>query len=115
VALDRVLTGLAAQELLSTERFVARYVEERMARGFGPVRIRAELRQRGLDDPLVDTYLPRDETVWMDLLAQAHDRKFGPQPPADRVELARRARFLEYRGFTSPQVSRFLSDHHSDL
>jgi len=105
---ERVLADLAAHGLLSNARFTARYVEERMAKGFGPLRIRAELGQRGIDADLIDAHLPKDETAWMPLLTRAHDRKFGHLPPRDRMDLARRARFLEYRGYTGTQIGRFL-------
>lgn len=105
---ERVLADLAARGLLSEARFSARYVEERMDKGFGPLRIRAELCQRGVDEGLIDAHLPKDETIWMELLARTHERKFGHLPPSDRADFARRARFLAYRGFTSTQISRFL-------
>ena len=104
---EQVLEGLVDQGLLSEARFTARYVEERMHKGFGPVRIRAELGQRGVGDDLIDVHLPMDEATWMALLARTHDRKFGRLPPADQTDFARRARFLEYRGFSPAQVSRF--------
>jgi regulatory protein len=105
---EQVLADLAARNLLSEARFAAHYVEERMGKGYGPLRIRAELGQRGVDADMIDAHLPKDETTWMEVLARTYEWKFGHRPPTDRMELARRARFLEYRGFSSTQVSRFL-------
>jgi len=107
-AIDPVLSGLADRKLLSDTRFVESYVDRRMRNGFGPLRIRAELGERGVDQGLIEAQVDQDEDTWMELLAEVHDKKFGKHPASGRVELARRARFLEYRGFTAAQVSRFL-------
>jgi regulatory protein len=109
-SLERVLTGLADRNLVSDARFVESFVDARMRKGFGPLRIRAELRERGVDDRQIGQRLDRDEEVWMALLAEVHNKKFGEHQTTGRAELARRARFLEYRGFTTAQVSRFLRD-----
>ncbi len=103
-----VLASLAGQGLQSDERFTASYVDERIRKGFGPMRIRAELCERGVDASLIERYLDRDEARWQELLARVHTKKYGAAPAQGRSELARRGRFLEYRGFTSGQVSRFL-------
>jgi regulatory protein len=105
---QQVLDDLAEQGLLSERRYVESYVDERIRKGFGPLRIEAELRERGVDEGLIRRHLDREEETWLELLAGVHDRKFGSGPAQGRPDLARRARFLEYRGFTSAQVSRFL-------
>ena len=93
-----------ARGLLSDERFAEEFVGSRMRRGVGPVRIGAELRQRGVSDELIGRYLDQDPELWMDRLRQVHDRKYGSGPPQDRKEQARRARFLLQRGFTGEQI-----------
>ena len=108
--MECVLAGLADRNLLSEARFVENYVDARMRKGFGPLRIHAELRERGVDDRLIGRQLDRDEEVWLVLLNEVHNKKFGEHPVFGRADLARRARFLEYRGFTAEQVSRFLRD-----
>ena len=105
---EQVLARLQEQGLLSDTRFVEGYVEERLRKGFGPLRIHAELQERGIEAGRIAHGLELDEEVWMDVLSRVHNKKFGGAPPTGRVELGRRARFLEYRGFTTAQVSRFL-------
>lgn len=84
------------------------YVAERLRKGFGPLRIRQELRERGIPDALVDPHLEQSAREWLALMAAVHDKKFGTGPGGDRRELARRARFLEYRGFPADLIGRFL-------
>ena len=107
-AVETTLSRLAERNLLNDVRFVESYVDERMRKGFGPLRIAAELRERGVDDALIGDHLDPDEGIWMEVLAGAHAKKFGVGAATERLSLARRARFLEYRGFTTAQVSSFL-------
>jgi len=103
-----VLDGLARQGLQSDRRFTETYIESRVRRGNGPLRIRAELRERGIDEALVAEGLEVYAGEWWEALRQVHNSKYGAEPPADRREMARRARFLEYRGFPSDLIARFL-------
>jgi regulatory protein len=107
-AVGDVLDGLAGRGLLSEARMAEGYVAERLRKGFGPVRIRHELRERGIPDALIDPHLQRSAQEWLALMARVNDKKFGPGPRGDRKELARRARFLEYRGFPAELIGRFL-------
>ena len=84
------------------------YVAERVRKGFGPMRIRGELHQRGLSDEVIESHLARRAPEWSDLMSAAHDKRFGPVRPADAKDRARRARFLEYRGFPSELIAGLL-------
>ncbi len=97
--LERVLDALAERGLQSEDRFAEAYTRMRLNRGFGPLRILAELRQRGIDEALIREYLPRDDAFWRGRMQQAAERKFGAEPPADRNARTKMARFLQYRGF----------------
>jgi len=84
------------------------YVAERVRKGFGPVRIRQELRQRGLPDELIEPHLERTRKEWQEALAAAHDKKFGSTRASNVKERAKRSRFLEYRGFPVDLIAGFL-------
>lgn len=107
-ALREAIDGLALQDLQSDERFAASYVRERMIRGFGPLKIASELAQRGVASSQVRFALndvPREEeTTWIDVACDAHQRKFGTEPPLDVAEKARRLRFLSQRGFSGDEL-----------
>lgn len=107
-ALREAIDGLASEGLQSDERFAASYVRERMIRGFGPLKIASELKQRGVASSLARFALndvPREEeTTWIDVAFDAHQRKFGTQPPQDVAEKARRLRFLSQRGFSGDEL-----------
>jgi regulatory protein len=105
---DAVLDDLAAQDLLSEERMLAAYVAERLQKGFGPLRIRAELKAKGLSDAAIDPHLAVDDDACLALMAGVDAGRFGPAPENDRQTLAKRARFLEYRGFPAHLIARVL-------
>ncbi len=103
-----VLDDLTATGLLSDERMAEAYVAGRLRKGFGPLRLRQELRERGLDDDLIGPVIDLSPSDWLEIMSRVAARKFGPGPVTDRKELARRARFLEYRGFPPELVGRYL-------
>ena len=107
-AVETVIESLVANELLSEERLIAAYVSERLSKGFGPVRIRAELREKGLSEETFQPYLELEDQALIDCLTQAYRKRFGEHEAEDRREQAKRARFLEYRGFPPRLIARFL-------
>lgn len=106
--IEPVMDRLAAEGALDERRLAESYVAERAAKGFGPVRIRAELLEKGLPAALIDPYLESMRDDWEAYLAEVYDRRFGSDPPADRDQYARCGRFLEQRGFPPEMIRRFL-------
>jgi regulatory protein len=109
--LERVLDALEAQRALSDQRFVETYIASRRRKGFGPVRIRMELREKGVANSLTSDWLDENDPEWDEVLKQTAQRKFGPTPPADLRELSKRTRFLEYRGFSPERIRLLLQDN----
>ncbi|MCW8828610.1 MAG: recombination regulator RecX [Gammaproteobacteria bacterium] len=107
-----VLERLAADRLQSDERFAEAYLRQRSQKGYGPQRIAAELRERGIDDLLVAAALRQaeeeGEVDWFALAAAAYRKKFGSDRPADIRERAKRQRFMLYRGFSHEQIAEMM-------
>jgi regulatory protein len=99
-----VVEGLAAQRLLSETRFVEQFIRQHAGRGHGPVRIRVELRERGVADGDIEEGLAAAAEDWARIARETRRRRFGLSPPGDYRERARQARFLQYRGFSAEQV-----------
>jgi regulatory protein len=97
-AIDAAVDELAAHGFVDDRRFAADYAEYRVRKGFGPLRIRAELRERGITDDVVAAVVADDDDRWRERLVEAAMGKFG-RPPTDRRDMGRQARFLEQRGF----------------
>lgn len=104
------LQTLSREGLLSDERFTESFIHSRAERGSGPVKIRAELRQRGVADEMITAWLDERDSVWLERAEAARCKKFGSPLPVEYREQARQARFLQYRGFTPDQTRRVLRD-----
>ncbi len=107
---ERILDQLEAQGYLSDERFLEQYVEVRIRKGFGPLRIRAELQERGLDDALISEQLRESDSLWFEQMCDVARRKFGDLASDDRKQQTKIARFLEYRGFPPSLIRSLLWD-----
>lgn len=94
-AVDR----LASENLQCDRRFIESFIQSRISKGKGPVRVRLELAERRLEAGLIDEILSATDADWSTLARQIRERKFGPEPPPDFKEKARQMRFLQYRGF----------------
>jgi regulatory protein len=103
-----VVASLRMEGLVSDERFAEGFVRYRMNRGYGPQRIQAELRERGVDDKIQALYLDAGDSQWLEQVAQVRRKRFGEALPDDYKERARQARFLQYRGFTADQIREVL-------
>lgn len=108
LAVESLLTRLVAAGALNESRLAEHYAAERAGKGFGPLRIRAELREKGLPDALIEPQLRSLEGEWSDHLAALSERRFGPNPPTERADYAKRGRFLEQRGFPPEMIRRYL-------
>ena len=105
-AIDEVLMALQADGLQSDRRFCESYVNHRVNAGNGPIKIRHELRQKGVADDLGEEFLEPYAGQWNELMAQQRERKFGAGIPADYRESMKQARFLQNRGFSAEAVMR---------
>ena len=101
---EAAVARLGADGLQDDRRFVENFLQSRVSQGKGPVRIHADLGQRGLDAGLVAEVLADTEQDWFDLARQVREKKFGPARPNDFREKARQMRFLQYRGFEQAHI-----------
>ncbi|MDH5710501.1 MAG: recombination regulator RecX [Gammaproteobacteria bacterium] len=89
----------------SDERFTEAYVRARRLKGYGQLRIAAELRERGVSEQIADRYLYTDTAIWLETLEQEYQKKYHGIRYEDYQEKARRMRFLQYRGFSIDQIN----------
>jgi regulatory protein len=98
-----VIERLVTEKLIDDRRYVENFVAYHAARGQGPIRVRAELRQAGMQGELVEDAVAAYPD-WLAQLRKAHQKKFGTQSPTFYADRQRHARFLNYRGFTGAQI-----------
>ena len=104
-ALDR----LAEEGLLSEARYLESFVRMRANAGYGPLRIREELAQRGISREDTELALRDSGFDWHEQLVAVWERKFSGVLPQDPRERAKQGRFLSYRGYPLDMVGRLLS------
>jgi regulatory protein len=101
------LEALVDRDYLSDVRYAEAYVRSRIAKGFGEIRIRQELRERGIDRELSDATLATADVDWFVCIADVVRKKYGDLTPVNRVQSRN---FLAYRGFPHDLISRILHD-----
>ncbi len=108
--IQSVIKALAQENLLSHLRFIESYLHQRRIKGFGPLRIRAELIERGIDEELIEHHIKIADNAWFAEAYAAWQKRFKSRVPTDLKSRAQMMRFLQYRGFTSEQIEWVLRD-----
>ncbi len=98
-----LLRELESRKQLSNERFAEQRAHA-LARKFGPARIRHDLKAKGVEEHLIDRVSGAGE---LETARAILERKYRA-PAANRAERARRARFLQGRGFSSEVIHRLV-------
>ena len=91
---------LRDEGLQSDSRLAEAYIAARAAKGQGPLRIRAELRAKGVAAELIDTAMAASPVDWQRLAEQVAQKKQATlSAPQDLKQKAKLARFMHQRGF----------------
>jgi len=98
-----VIAELSERGFLNDGRYAQHYVSQHAERGQGPLRIRRELEQLGLDAALIQEALESSED-WARRAREVRIRRFGLPLPASWPQKAKQARFLQYRGFSNDHI-----------
>ncbi len=106
----KVARDLETGRLLSDGRFAEDLLRVRRERGYGPLRIKKEMQDKGVDAQLIARYVDAADPQWVEVLKRVRRKKFGDRRPKSYQERARQARFLQYRGFTFDQVQSVLNE-----
>ena len=109
-AIGEVLQQLQQSDWQSDARFTEAYIRSRRNRGYGPVRIALELKERGIAEALYQAQLHATDEHWLDALRDEYQRKYRGSAIADFAERAKRMRFLQYRGFTLDAIHKVIDE-----
>lgn len=105
--IDSVVEKLSSQGLISDQRFVEAWVRSRIQRGYGPMKIRQELKAKGVSDTLINPAVDESNPAWLDRLKDLWQKKYGTMPK-DYPSWSKQARGLQSKGFTSEQIHQIL-------
>lgn len=103
--IEEELIKLRDEGLQSDGRLAEALIRSRVGRGQGPVKIKAELRSKGLGDSEIQLAFEIGEFDWFQLIIEVSRKRYGEAPPSNAKERAKRSRFLQQRGFSFEHIS----------
>lgn len=104
VLVHAVVDELVKLKYVSDERFAESYVRSRGNKGFGPVKIKAELKGKGVSNNLIQDYLKENSGHWFYNAEKQYLKKYKSMPVEDYKTWTKRAKFLQSRGFTMEHI-----------
>jgi regulatory protein len=99
-AIDR----LGEQHYQDDDRFAEALVRSRVGQGYGPIRLRAELKSHGLNDARIRTLINEAEVDWVASATAQLRRRYARSGVSDQAERFKRSQFLLRRGFAAATV-----------
>lgn len=100
----KVLAWFQSHDLQSEDRFAQSLSRSRAQRGYGPQRIRAELREHDIPAEMAENALASSDVDWFEMARETGKRKFGDRPSEDWQTQQKKKRYLHYRGYDSEQI-----------
>ncbi len=108
-----VIEDLIQQGWQDDLRYAESYARHRINKGYGPVFIKYQLQQKGIDTVNLDDIVEAVADGWLAVLEQVYCKKYkydnAHKVCVTRQEWAKRSRFLMQRGFPSAMVSALFS------
>ncbi|KAA0438637.1 MAG: regulatory protein RecX [Candidatus Thioglobus sp.] len=95
---EAAIVKLTLEDYQSDERFASDFAQMRFTQGKGPIKIAADLRQRGIEQ------FDLSKHDFFALAKSIKIRKYGKTTPKDYSEKAKQQRFLQSRGFDFEQI-----------
>lgn len=105
---QKIIADLVEEGWQSDERFAESYARYRIKKGFGPVKISYELRQRGVVGFDLEPVVLDLADSWFDLLKQLYSKKYTDKGMLSQKEWLKRSRFLQQRGFSHEMIKTVL-------
>lgn len=102
--LEEILDDMVNRGWQSDARYAEIFCRDRALR-YGPIKIRFELKNRGIHEALISQTLEACETDWFEQAREIRQRKFEQSTLSDMKVKAKAYRFLAQRGFSSEQIS----------
>ena len=105
------VSRLSSEGLQSDHRMASEYIHFRSKRGFGPKKIKAELKLKGISDSLLEQVFSESSVDWREVLAGVIKKKTSQDGFALDSFAARHKVniFLQKRGFEPDEIREFFS------
>ena len=101
---DKVVEWCIENRYLDDERFVRQFIASRSRKGYGPARVRQELKQKGISRETIESAMRECVIDWAQLAKEQAQRKYGEPLPTVFAEKVKIQRFLLYRGYLMEDI-----------
>ena len=103
--IEQVLAECQRLELQSDARFAESVCRARIRQGYGPERIRQELKNKHIDCELVDHVLMVEHDNWVSYAIDVWRKKYKQHGDVSYLDMQKQKQFLRYRGFSMHTIS----------
>lgn len=101
---SEVAADMAEAGWQSESRFAENLARSRAGQGYGPLRIRAELKEARIPETEIRAAFEAIDTDFSESAVRLRERRFGTAIPARGAQWQKQYRFLAGRGFDSEQI-----------
>lgn len=125
--IETVINQMKQAGQLSDDRFIEAYIQARVRRGFGPVRICAELNEKGISNERLEAALSVWKSSWISLAKRVLEKKYSHRKimtakknlhhddkahaQEKKSLMLTQKRFLLYRGFDHNIIQQTFSEN----
>ena len=100
---------LEEEGLIDNERFAEQYIYSRSLRGYGPLRIEQELKQRGVNENISQPLM--NDIDWTSFAIKVLEKKTAGIFPDETKQILKIKKFLNYRGFDFNHIEQAFSSY----
>ena len=95
--------------MIDNKRFAEQYIYSRSLRGYGPLRIEQELKQRGVNEDVSQPLL--NDIDWATFAIEVLKKKTAGIFPDETKQILKIKKFMNYRGFNFNQIEEAFSSY----
>jgi len=107
--LSAEIKKLEEEGLIDHQRFAEQYIHSRSTKGYGPLRIKQELKQRGVNENIAQPLL--NNIDWNSFAIAVLKKKVNHEFPKETKPVLKLKKFLNYRGFDFSQIEQAFSSY----
>ncbi len=111
---DNAIAKLQSQQYQSDQRFAESVLRRRIADGYGPNRIAAELQSHAMSRTQIQALLQAADPDWRAIAKAQLHRRYGNIAATEFAERGKRAQFLLRRGFDMTTVRKVIGEEGVD-
>ena len=107
--LSTEIKKLEEEGLIDHQRFAEQYIHSRSAKGYGTIRIKQELKQRGVNENIAQPLL--NNIDWNSFAIAVLTKKVHHEYPKETKPVLKLKKFLNYREFDFSQIEQAFSSY----